>query len=298
MFVEASLHGIRDRMLALRSLPAFAGMGDELALHVVESSRQRRFRAGEELFSETIPTHCIYFVIAGRITVTYHGAPIQVIAGSGVIGVIAALANTRLGWRAVAEHEALVLELAIDEFRALLLEDFTLLRNTVRVIAGLALRQRGNLPVKRDHVPAELGVYPERDPTLVERVVVMRNTPGPFSTANMEAIIDLARCQQPVRVEPGHVLFEAGAPALSLIQIEYGRVRCTTPTGESVEVGNGMVLGVLDAWSSQPSSYSARAETRVVGYRTYNEDALAVLEMHPAVTLRMLADLAASITRG
>jgi hypothetical protein len=47
VFVEAPLHGIRDRMLALRSLPNLAGLRDESLLYMVEAARERRFRTGE-----------------------------------------------------------------------------------------------------------------------------------------------------------------------------------------------------------------------------------------------------------
>jgi CRP-like cAMP-binding protein len=297
MFAETSLHGLRDRMLALRSLPNFAGVRDESLLYVVESSRERRFMPGEILFDEATPVDHVYFLVGGKITITRHGKPFLVVEGAGGIGVIAALADDRLGWRAVADRESLALELPLDSFRENLEEDFGLLRNSLRLIAGMSLRTRGNLPVKPDQAkPAELGVYPERDATLVERVIALRSAPaGPFATANMDAIIDLCRGMVVERVDAGHTFWNVGDPTTFSLRLIYGCVRCATATGEHVDMGAGSMIGILDGWSGRPRSFSARAETPVVAYRTLNEASLAVLEMHPRVALQMLKGMARSL---
>lgn len=294
MFADRPLHGLRDRMLALRSLPAFAGMADESALHMIESSRERRFRAGDALFTAATPLESIYFVINGDVSVSHNGKQFSSSRRTGAIGVTAALSNIRTGWHGVAERDTLALELPSEIFRANLEEDFTLLRNTLRIISAMALESRGNLPAK-PQPQGELGEYPTRDLTLVERVLELRGSPGPFANANMEATIDMCRLMETIHVEPGHLLFDLGEPSAYSLRISYGRVRCTVATGEHVDVGAGMVLGVLDAWSSQPRSYSARAETAAVVTRTSNEDALSVLEMHPTVAFRMLVGLATSL---
>lgn len=293
MFVDTPLQGLRDRMLALRSLPAFAEMSDEGALHLIESSRERRFRAGDVMFSENAPLDSVFLVITGEVDVTRNGKAFQSGVSTGVIGGIAALANERTGWHGVANRPTLALELPSDTFRANVEEDFVLLRATLRFMSAMALRARGNLPPKR--VLKELGEYPARDNTLVERVLELRNSPGLFREANMEAIVDLCRLMETVRVEPGHLFFDIGDPSAYSLRVNYGRIRCTSATGEHIDVGDGMVIGVMDAWSMQPRSYSARAETRCVVTRTYNEDALAVFEMHPAVAFRMVVDLATSL---
>jgi CRP-like cAMP-binding protein len=155
---------------------------------------------------------------------------------------------------------------------------------------------RGNLPTRPDPTKdIDLGTYPDRDPTLVELVMGLRSFPGPFATANMEALIAAARRMTFHRVEAGHVFFKVGDPSDHSIRIVYGRVRCTAPSGEHVDVGAGFVVGALDAWADVPRSFSARAETPVVCWRTPMEDLLSVLEMHPSLALRMLAGVASSL---
>jgi hypothetical protein len=121
----------------------------------------------------------------------------------------------------------------------------------------MALNARGNLPVKPERAkPPELGVYPARDATLVERIITLQSTPGPFSSANMDAIIEICRRMTVMRVEAGHTFFNIGEPSSFSIRINYGHLRCTAESGEHVDVGAGMVLGALDAWAG------GRARTR------------------------------------
>jgi CRP-like cAMP-binding protein len=299
VFVESPLHGIRDRMLALRSLPNFAGLRDESLLYMVEAARERRFRTGEVLLSEGVPVDRIYIVIGGKVTLSRQGKTFLVVEAPGAVGILAAMAHDQAGWHAVANADTLTLEIPVTAFLSNLAEDFGLLRNSLRIMGGMALNARGNLPVKPERAkPPEMGVYPERDATLVERIITLQGTPGPFSSANMDAIIEICRRMTVMRVEAGHTFFNIGEPSSFSIRINYGHLRCTAESGEHVDVGAGMVLGALDAWAGRPRSYTARAETRVVCWRTPVEDFLAVLEMHPSLALSLLKGLAAGLIAG
>ncbi len=298
MFVEAPLHSIRDRMLAIKALPNFQGLSDESLLQVAEAARERRFRTGEELLVEGQPVECIYIVIDGAVTTSRQGKTFLVVTGNGAVGILSAFAHDPIGWRAVADRDTLTLEIPVIPFLAGLEVDFGLLRNALRAMATMALTARGHLPVRPEPGRVvDIGTFPERDPTLVERLIALRNQ-RVFKSANMDALIEICRRMTLVRVEAGHTFFSVGDPSSYSLRIAYGRVRCTAASGESVEVGNGAVLGALDAWSGSARSYAAVAETRVVGYRTPTECFLAVLEMHPGLALTLLEVLAASLIEG
>jgi CRP-like cAMP-binding protein len=295
MLIESHLTGVRDRMLALRSLPNYAGLRDESVLFIAEHARERRFRAGEMLLVPDVPLERIYMLVGGSVAVTRHGKT-QTIVAPGAVGILGCLAGEIDGWSAVAAEDTLTLELPVTAFLRNLEEDFAILRNSLRILSGRAVDARGKLPVKPERAPpVELGTLPERDPTLCELVIGLRTSNSPFAFANMDAIIEVARRMEMMRLPAGHVLFEVGEPSTFSIRIQYGRVRCMAPTGEHVDVGFGMVLGALDAWGQRPRSYSAICETDVVVYRTPYEEFLTVLEMHPSLALSMLKGIAASL---
>lgn len=298
MFVDTPLHGIRDRMLAIKALPNFQGLSDESLLQVAEHARERRFRTGEQLLVEGQPVNCIYIVIDGAVTTSRQGKTFLVITGNGAVGILSAFAADPVGWKAVADRDTLTLEIPVTPFLAALEEDFGLLRNALRAMATMALTARGHLPVRPEPGRVvEVGTYPDRDPTLVERLIALRNQ-RVFQTANMDALIEICRRMTVVRVEAGHTFFSVGDPSSYSLRIAYGRVRCTAASGESVDVGAGAVLGALDAWGGQPRSYAAVAETPIVGYETPTEHFLAVLEMHPGLALTLLKVIAASLIEG
>lgn len=298
MFVEAPLHGIRDRMLAIKALPNFQGLADESLLQIAEHARERRFRTGEQLLVEGQPVDCIYIVINGAVTTSRQGKTFLVITTNGAVGILSAFAQDPIGWKAVADRDTLTLEIPIPPFLASIKEDFGLLRNALRAMASMALNARGHLPVRPEPGRVvDLGIYPDRDPTLVERLMTLRSQKV-FKTANMDALIEICRGMKLVRVEAGHTFFAIGDPSTYSLRIGYGRVRCTAAGGESVDVGTGAVLGALDAWCGSPRSYAAVAETQVVGYQTQTENFLAVLEMHPGLALSLLKVLAASLIEG
>jgi len=298
VFVDAPLVGLRDRMLAIKALQYFDGLPDESLLQIAEHACERRFRTGQELLDEGQPVDRIYIVISGAVTTSRQGKTFLVVTGNGAVGVLSALAHDPIGWKAVADQDTLTLEIPVTVFLAALREDFGLLRGALRAISLLALNARGQLPAKPDpDRVVDLGVMLDRDLTLTERLIALRSQPM-FKTANMDALIEICRHMTLLRVEAGHQFFAIGDPVATSLRIIYGRVRCTAPSGEHVEIGAGMVIGSLAAWSGIPHSYKAVAETPVVAYQTPTEDFLAILEMHPGLALTLLEGLSTALIQG
>lgn len=293
MYVESHLRSLRDRLLALRSLPGFKGLRDETLLEIGEHARERRFRRGERLLAADVPVDRLYIVFAGKVLIDFHGAPLLTVDGNGSVGFLSVIAGVPLGWSAVAEADTLTLEVPASAFLASLEEEFPLLRAILRVVAGLVVESRGNLPVASAGAPPpEQGTMPERDPTLVERIIMLRTGRSLFATANMDALIELCRRMTWHRVEEGHVFFQVGDPSSFSMRINAGLVRCTAANGDHVDVGSEMVLGAMDAFADRPRSYAARALTPVSYSSTDRESFLAVIEMHPMLAMNMLRAMA------
>ncbi|MDB4995847.1 MAG: transcriptional regulator, Crp/Fnr family [Myxococcaceae bacterium] len=295
MLTENPLHGLRDRLLVMRSMPNFASLADQDLTLVAEHARERRFKKGELLFDNERVDR-LYIVLAGKVAVMRNGKLVTVIEGQGGVGTLSLLANDDGLWRAVAEADTLVLAVPEGPFRAALKESFPLFRNSLRLTAMTILKRRGNLPVTPERAPpAETGERPERQATLVERMIQLRARGGPFASGNMDALIELARRTTQFEVPAGHRFWDIGDPSSYSIRVVYGILRCTAADGSTVRVGTEFVLGGMDAWSVQPRSYSAIAETDVVAYRTEVDDLLEVLELQPDLALDLLAALARAL---
>jgi CRP-like cAMP-binding protein len=123
---------------------------------------------------------------------------------------------------------------------------------------------------------------------MVELLIQLRKG-GIFAGSNIDALIAVARHTPEIRVEPGERFWAVGEPSSFWLRIDYGRVRCTSADGKIVNVAHNFILGIMDSLGGERRSYEARAETRVVAYRTELESFLAVLETHFELARALIA---------
>jgi CRP-like cAMP-binding protein len=138
----------------------------------------------------------------------------------------------------------------------------------------------------------KLGEYRERDRTLVELIIQLSGG-GIFRGCNIDALVAVARRTREIRAEAGEVFWRLGEPSSTWLRVDYGRIRCTSADGRHVDVGQGFVLGIMDALGQVPRSYEARAETKIIAYRSELDSFLAVLESH----FELARDLVAVVAR-
>jgi CRP-like cAMP-binding protein len=194
---------------------------------------------------------------------------------------------------ATVESDAQLIELPAEMLEHALEQDFSLARNMLRMGADSLVRARGNLPARIDQISeVQIGVMRKQRRTLVERLIDMRKAPL-FANCDIEALVALTRRTRELRAEPGELLWRAGEVATPFwLFVDYGKVRCTNAAGESMEVGSGWVIGMMDAIAQRPRAYEARAETHVVGERIELEAFLGVLETHVELARDFIAFLA------
>jgi CRP-like cAMP-binding protein len=291
MLVDTPILGVRDNLLLLRSLPAFVPIDDPALVLLAEHARVRRVREGERILNPAAPIDRVYVVIEGEVRWTRADRPAKVAGRHDVVGWIALMAREE-GVEAIAKTESVVLELPAETLERALEDHFPILRNTMRLGAQTLVRARGNLPLAKGTAPpADPGVPREAPKTLVERVMGMRTAPI-FKRASVEAVIALARNWTAVHAQPGDVLWRVGEESSHWLIIDYGVVTTTSKDGDSVSVGSGFVLGILDSIARLPRSYEARAATEIVASRIELEGFLGVLETHFDLARDFIAYLA------
>ena len=118
---------------------------------------------------------------------------------------------------------------------------------------------------------------------------------GPFDNVNIDAAVEMARHQKELRLPSGTSLWGLNEVSDYWLAIDYGKLRCTSETGESVLVGAPFVLGIMDAISAQPRSFAAVAESDIIARSTYTEAFLAVLETHFALSVEVMAIMSKSL---
>lgn len=281
---------LRNRMLLLRSVESLRGLDEQGLTLFAEHATNRIYRQGDVLTTEDEQPRTIGIVIEGQVTVARTNKPSYVAKRGDGFGMLAVMAATTTG-RIVADVDTVTLEIPVAAFRVALEENFSLLRNCLRMMGATLSRARHHLPMDPSSAgPVDVGEYYTQPRTLPEQLIELRR--GPFQQMNVEALVDLARRMTERRVPAGHVFWSAGELSTHALHVEYGRVRCTAPDGQHVDVGHDFTLGVMDVWSGQTRSYEARAETPIIAYHIDYEDFLVITEMHVSVGLDMLRGIA------
>jgi len=280
MLSESEASSAHDRMLLVRSLPSFAGVDEEAVLFLAERSRVKSFRAGDVVLEEGHPPSTVHIVIEGRLVSTRAGERVTVVGRSRGVGLLALLARDERGTRVVADEDTVTLAVSASDLLDAFEENFSFVRNSLRLTSRGLLDKRGKLPAPPNSGAVELGEYREQPKTLVELLIEYSNRGGIFANSNLPAVVELLRHVAEVRLPAGTVLWRVGDPASYWVRIDYGCIRCTSPDGVSVDVGHNFVLGIMDALGQMPRSFEARAETEVVLHWTDLDPFLVVLENH------------------
>jgi CRP-like cAMP-binding protein len=294
MLNELSIQGVRDRVLMLRSLPAFAPLEDHALTLLAEHMRVRSCQPGEVLLTLGEPLHFVYVVIEGEVHWQRKDGTKGTAQRLDVVGWLALMARDPDGANAFTPGEALVLELPAEVLEHAIEDDFGIARNSMRLGATALLSSRDNLPSPEPPPPFEMGILRPERRTLVERLIDMRRSPL-FARANAEALIALVRSSQEVRFEPKSTIWRIGDPSTFWLLIEYGRVRCTNHAGKTQEIGANFVIGTMDSLAQAPRGYEVVTDTLVVANRIDLETFLGVTETHIELARDFLSLLSRSV---
>ncbi len=286
----SQLAGVRERLLALRSLETLVGLDDEALTLLAEHTHQREFRKGDVLTAAHGPPDALHVIVDGRVNVMRDGDDALVGGNGDRLGVLALMAGFPVG-NVTAIADTRTLEISVAAWKGVMEDNFSLLRNELRLLSMGVLSARGVLPVSPPSAVLGdgTGEYPARSLTVVERVMRLRD--GVFGVMSVDALSELARRMVEVRIPAGELIWSVGDRPAYTLHLHHGRVRCTAADGGNVDAESPTMLGELEEWSTGMRSYELRALTDVVAWRVAVEDVLMVLESHIQPAIQMLANV-------
>ena len=292
MPADAQIRSTRDRVLLLRAIPNLRTVDEHSLTTMAEQSRLRRFGEGDVIMRAGEPIEHAHVVMSGRARVERQGRVVADIVRHGSIGLMSIIAHDVLGVDAVALSPMLTMEIPAAAIISTMHTNFSMVSNSVRLLALQVLAARGNLPAPPDPTRAlDTGTWRTRELTLVERLLLLRQTPF-GAKANLDALAEIARCTREVRMAQGEVLWRPNDAADHWFRIDYGRVSCEAPDGRKVEVAAGYSIGIFDSLANVTRGYTARAETPLILHRTNLLDHMAIMEVHVPLAAEMTALLA------
>lgn len=286
---------VRERMLQLKSLPVMGQLGAAdlgfLARHAVAHvlpAGARVLRTGEV-------TERVYLMTRGSVELIVDGAVVDRLEAPASVGVLPMWAGQPPPYDAVTTEPSVLLEVAIDVMHGFFENQPMMMTNISSGIATALMRVQGGLPLDDSANGPDPGVRPEGPMNFVDRLLLLRDNPF-FGGANIDALGELARHQTEVRFAPGDVMWSRGDAPTGAIRIVYGVARAERD-GEIARVGVGHRLGGLDSLASQPRSYTAIAETELIGVTESLTVLEGVLQEQPELARRLIGSMASGLLR-
>lgn len=256
-----------ERSLILHSL-----LGPHVPPGLTESLTRRvqvrSYARGELLYRRGSAADRIYFIVQGKIALSYQGARSREFGARDALGAIDALQNRPHAFDALLLEDSTLLELDAEDWLEFLEEHFDYTRELIQRIArALPPLSAPSLTLQKTHTlirsaRAAIGDYraslgPRLALSFVERLAVLRACP-PLREAGIQALARLAHEAEPIFLEGGE---KRGFVTSGLIIVESGQVRAIasrrdgmTWTEELSPGGTVAGVALLEAEDTAPSS--------------------------------------------
>ncbi|MEZ4267548.1 MAG: cyclic nucleotide-binding domain-containing protein [Myxococcota bacterium] len=297
MLGESALDRVRDRLLLLRSMEAFAGLDDSGYALLAEHTRARFFKKGARLLEAGQPVERLYVVTSGAVRMS---SGEQIASGAlepRGVGVLSFYARDPQGVEAVALEATHTLEIPAHVLLGALETNFSLVRSALRALATQrAANRNGRPPVGAGGDAEVVGSHGRRPPTLVERILELHDGVL-FRQCNLDAVIEACRQMRLARWERGERLWSRGERATTWVRFADGQVLCDGERGQESRVGAGFALGIDDALGTGVRSFGATALTEVHGFEMSSDAFLILLSAHFDVARELLALFASDLLR-
>ena len=274
---------VLERMLVLRSLPAFSGLADEVLAGIARRVRERVVEPGEVLQRAEQPVNRVWVVADGLLKLVDGGRVINRTERRVGFGILGMLAERRAAYSVVADRRSRVLALDRESLLDVMDEDFTVLAHVLRFLSSLIVTTYVDLEIDFQ-APEQVWPVPghlvhDRPLDLVERVLAVRQVPA-FGRSSLDSVARYARLLEERRVPAGSTLWKEGEPCSTYAHLVRGTLHgtCSRSAGRITYHPPAMpgLFGVLslreDRW------YTAVAATDLVLLRVDRETLLDLLE--------------------
>jgi CRP-like cAMP-binding protein len=286
-----------QRALILKGFSGFAGLKAEQLALLASICREKHYSAGALLHEPGKPVTSFHLVIDGEVEMYRDGQPYRVLTGRSTVGGLASLARDPRGAHAVAKTDVFALMMDGDDMDEVFEDNFSIIYAVMRGL-GNALREAqmqagGGAAIdtnKRiDRIDAS------RKLSLVDRMFILSKATN-FADVSVEALAQMARDVEEMRVPAGTEIWGEGQPARYSMLLVDGVVECSAEGRESFKFGPSFYVGSLDPLTQNPRWYGCRAETDVVALKIRTDRFLDMLEDHTDMALEMLRNFARGVT--
>ncbi|HEU4404228.1 MAG TPA: cyclic nucleotide-binding domain-containing protein [Polyangiaceae bacterium] len=274
------------RSLLMARLPAKSD-DPRLAARLADAVDELWARAGEAIYGPGDTSEHAFVVAEGRVRLEAEGRRFALGPGEP-FGMLEAMRRQPRVGRALAEADAHLIRMRVDDWLELLEDNFTYARDTIVAAARFAhelmlAAGAAGAPPPAPPPPAGGGAGTLRPGAAlddVERALALRAVPA-LSRASVQALMDLARLASDLSVAPGALVFGGGRQR-HLFVVARGLVRTRRPGAPPFEAdfGPGTIVGGLGALGGHEERLEARAVEPSVLVSFEREDYFDLMEDH------------------
>jgi CRP-like cAMP-binding protein len=286
-----------ERALYLKSLGPLQELSSEELAVVGQHAKEQFFRKGTEIFKSGEPLESFHIVVEGQVRARGGEHGDSLVGPGKALGILSLLSRSEEGLEAVAETDAVTLEIDADDMYDVLEDHFSIFLTELQNVSRVILNERKDIPDGTYLAPAE-GILevPDRQLDLVERLLLVRR--AGFDRTNIDALIQVVRMMTEIGIRAGTKLWKPGEPSGHSYIIVSGTIRCIIEEGERhFRAGPGYPVGNIESLAGEPRWYEAVAETNVVALQAEAESLLDVLEDHSELARDFLAAMASGAIR-
>ncbi len=288
-----------QRMLTLRTFPAFTALAPDELVILAEHCTDHVFSAGDVILKSGLPVPGLHLVVEGKVQILRDGKPYRLMKERESVGGIASLTQDPRGVDAVALEDTTTLALTRESMEDVFEDNFSIMLAVMQVLARTLVEARQLRGPDAGFASDAEHAGPHRDAPLelMDRIFFLTRTLG-FSGASIETLAELARDAEEVRFEAGEVLWRVGDPAEDFVCLYSGLTDCATrDDGQRFVLGAGSTVGGMDALATDPRWYSVTARTDLVGLRVRIADFFDLFEDNIEMSMAMMRTLAFAIER-
>jgi CRP-like cAMP-binding protein len=284
-----------ERLMVLRTFAGFATLTPSEIGVMAAQTRKRFFPAGTIISEEGAPPRSIHFIVDGEIELSRHGHKLRSYDARSAVGGLNALARDLDTPRMLASQDTVTLEISTDDMEDVFEDNFGIVIGVMRAITRGILEMRAELGKDAGyHDDGENAKCPARPLDLVERIFFLRKTIA-FARTRIEALAQLARNAEEIRLDAGTVLWREGDQPDQIIFPICGRVKATTEVGQEFYFRPGGTFGGLDSMAQRERWFTAEVDEYLIGLRFDREIFLDVLEDHYEMARDFMGLLAANL---
>jgi len=282
--------GPMDRVLMLRTMPMFEGLGPIQLAAIAQHSAERLVPRGSTVRVPGEGTGSVLLVVEGELEDAAGGSHQTFTRGESA-GFVEFLAGSGRSLTLEATLDTMLLELDWDAQLDVCEEHFAVIMSYVAFLAS-RLVERTQVLGTSEHGPIPLIAAQQFNTALDfnERLLLLSRS-GAFSSGCLDALSELSAHAMELSLGTGERIWTAGQEADSFILIASGALRLDDQDGGSAIYRAGTAAGMAESLSPYYRRFSAETIEPTTALRIQIESFMDILEDHFDLSLDVMSTL-------